>query len=366
MNSFVDFVASREQERVAIGPLRTDIPYNRCLVPNTRAVDGWVIYGENVPVEWSRQNRIVEAPEPEIEERRAPSKRARNGTPPDGSVAMRTRSKVEHDVGSSKGDKSKSPVIELHDSPVRDTSLSLITPTVETVGPPLVPTTEVVPFSSPDFKARTYRKKTTACRAKAVRSDVESSSGELPHQSSDSGRTQSEDRGGDFMDITMGFVIDGGTTGGGATDPLLPLEGVASAVGERIISEPTMPTSDLDPPQSRKTTGLPLLEKVLSKHQDFMSRCTYGNAVRKVMFQSFVAVLLDIERTPIKSFNLHKVLEWKAILSELQSMKFDVGFILDWLKATAASCIIRDGEMKLAELVTKIADLEKEIAAKVA
>ena len=75
--------------------------------------------------------------------------------------------------------------------------------------------------------------------------------------------------------------------------------------------------------------GLPLLEKVLSKHPNFMSRCTYGNAVRKVMFQSFVAVLFDIERTPIKSFNLHKILEWKAVLSELQSMKFDVGFILD-------------------------------------
>ena len=110
--------------------------------------------------------------------------------------------------------------------------------------------------------------------------------------------------------------------------------------------------------------GLPLLEKVLSKHPDFMSRCTYGNAVRKVMFQSFVAVLLDIECTPIKSFNVHKILEWKAVLSELQSMKFDVGFILDWLKTTVASCIIHDGEMKLAELAVKIADLEKEIAVK--
>nr|POE60711.1 hypothetical protein CFP56_55627 [Quercus suber] len=31
---------------------------------------------------------------------------------------------------------------------------------------------------------------------------------------------------------------------------------------------------------------------------------------------------------------------------------------------TSASCIIRDGEMKLAELAVKIADSEKEIAAK--
>ena len=75
--------------------------------------------------------------------------------------------------------------------------------------------------------------------------------------------------------------------------------------------------------------GLALLEKILSKYPDFMSRCTFGNVVRKVMCQSFVAVLLDIERTPLKSFNLHKILEWKGVLSELQSMRFDVGFILD-------------------------------------
>ena len=75
--------------------------------------------------------------------------------------------------------------------------------------------------------------------------------------------------------------------------------------------------------------GLPLLEKMLSKHPNFMSRCTYSNAMRKVMFKSLVAVLLDIERTPLKSFNLHKVLEWKDVLSELQSIRFDVGIILD-------------------------------------
>ena len=46
-------------------------------------------------------------------------------------------------------------------------------------------------------------------------------------------------------------------------------------------------------------------------------------------------------------------------------MRFDVWFILDWIKTTATSCIICDGEMKLVELTTKIANLEKEIAAKV-
>ena len=185
---------------MVIGPPRIDIPPNRCLVPNTRAIcswatrekisftkwhadlDSWVVYSKDVPVEWSKQNRVVEAPELEIEEHRTPSKRAHHGTPPAGSVAKRTRSKVEHDVGSSKRDKFKSLVIELHDSPVRDTSLSLITPAVGTVGPPLVPTTEVVLLSSLDFEARMHRKKTTARRAKTVSPNVESSFGEVSSQ----------------------------------------------------------------------------------------------------------------------------------------------------------------------------------------
>ena len=55
--------------------------------------------------------------------------------------------------------------------------------------------------------------------------------------------------------LVLEGVIDGGATGGGATDPLLPPEGVASAVGEMIISESITPTSDLDPPRNRKTIG---------------------------------------------------------------------------------------------------------------
>ena len=182
---------------MAIGPSRIDIPPNRCLVLNTQAVcswaarqkisfskwhadlDGWFVYGDNVPVEWSRQNRIVEAPEPEIKERRIPSKRARNETPSVGSVARRTRSKIEHDVGSSKRDTSKSLVIELHDSPVRDTSLCVTTLAVKVIKPPLVLTTKVVPFLSPNFEARTYRRKTIARRAKTIRPDIESSSREV-------------------------------------------------------------------------------------------------------------------------------------------------------------------------------------------
>ena len=48
--------------------------------------------------------------------------------------------------------------------------------------------------------------------------------------------------------LVLEVVTDGGVTGRGAIDPLLPPERVAGVVGERTISEPAMPSSDLDPP----------------------------------------------------------------------------------------------------------------------
>ena len=52
--------------------------------------------------------------------------------------------------------------------------------------------------------------------------------------------------------LVLEEVTDDGTTGRSAIDPLPPPEGVAGAVGERIISEPPMPISDLDPPRAEK------------------------------------------------------------------------------------------------------------------
>ena len=56
--------------------------------------------------------------------------------------------------------------------------------------------------------------------------------------------------------LVLEEVANGGTTGGGAIDPLLPRKGVTGVTRESIITEPTMSTSDLNPPKSRKTTGM--------------------------------------------------------------------------------------------------------------
>ena len=56
--------------------------------------------------------------------------------------------------------------------------------------------------------------------------------------------------------LVLEEVTNGGVTGVGAIDPLLPPEVVAGVVRERIISESITPTSDLDPPRRRKTIGM--------------------------------------------------------------------------------------------------------------
>ena len=57
--------------------------------------------------------------------------------------------------------------------------------------------------------------------------------------------------------------------------------------------------------------------------------------------------------------NLQRVLEWKNAFKDLLFMKFSVQFILDKVRVAAEACITRDDEYS-----RKIADLEREIAAK--
>ena len=71
-----------------------------------------------------------------------------------------------------------------------------------------------------------------------------------------------------------------------------------------------------------------------------------------------------MQHTKLESTNLKRVFEWKNALKDLLFMKFGVQFILDKLWAAVEACIARDNEIMLNELAMKIANLEKEIAAK--
>nr|POF07897.1 hypothetical protein CFP56_27477 [Quercus suber] len=110
--------------------------------------------------------------------------------------------------------------------------------------------------------------------------------------------------------------------------------------------------------------GQALLEAIVRKHPHFMTGCNLGASLRKSGLQLLVAVLLDMQRTKLESKNLKRVLDWKNALKDLLFMKFGVQIILDKIRTTAKACIARDNETKLNELALKIADLEKEIAAK--
>nr|POF22432.1 hypothetical protein CFP56_74741 [Quercus suber] len=96
-----------------------------------------------------------------------------------------------------------------------------------------------------------------------------------------------------------------------------------------------------------------------------MTGCKLSASLRKSGLQLLVSVLLDMQRTKLESRNLKKARKWKNALKYLLFMKFGVQFILDKIRAAAEACITRDNETMLNELAVKIADLEKEIAAKI-
>ena len=97
----------------------------------------------------------------------------------------------------------------------------------------------------------------------------------------------------------------------------------------------------------------------MRKHPHFMAGCKLGASLRRFGLQLLAAVLPDMQCTKLERSNLQKVLEWKNALKDLLFMKFGVQFILDNIRAIVEACITHDDEF-----IRKIADLEREIAAK--
>lgn len=112
--------------------------------------------------------------------------------------------------------------------------------------------------------------------------------------------------------------------------------------------------------------GLSLLEDIVKGHPNFMAGCRVGAAMRGLMFQLLVAVLLDMQRTCLDSSNLKRVLEWKNALKELLAMGLDVQFILDHVRSGVGPCLARSSEKKLKELEARRAEVQEAIALLVA
>ena len=73
--------------------------------------------------------------------------------------------------------------------------------------------------------------------------------------------------------VPLEEVANGGTTGGSATNRLLPPGGVAGGAEENTITEPSMPTSDLDPLKSRKNIGTASIVHVSVIYKDLCWAC---------------------------------------------------------------------------------------------
>jgi len=166
MSTFVDYVNSQEVDKVVIGPPLNEPSTNARLIPNTKAastwatrqslgfaewrvdLNGWVVDGGNVPIEWSEKNIIVGAPKSNLA------------------------------IGSTKGSRGKSCPSKVNPKKVRHKRASIEKPKTGIPKPPAtvqsdssaVPTTK---FSVPATASastlsplKQYRRKTSAGRIK--------------------------------------------------------------------------------------------------------------------------------------------------------------------------------------------------------
>nr|POE96571.1 hypothetical protein CFP56_44573 [Quercus suber] len=334
MSTFEGYVKSREVDEVVISPPLRELSLNAQLIPNTKAasawaarqnlsfaewradLNGWVVHGGDILVEWSEKNIITKAPKSDLA------------------------------TNAYKRPRGKSPSSE--DKPNKVTKSS---------APADAPTSSLSP-------TKHYRRKTSP-----IDEDIETAA-ESPTAAGEAaiGESSEESAGKDLdVAITVGEAVaeswgesSSGVAKGMSLEEFLERftedeENEKVATNFHPLSNDTMIFQWSEIP----VEGQPLLAAIMRKHPHFIAGCKLGASLRKSDIELLVAVLLDMQCTKLDSSNLQRVLEWKNALKDLLFMKFGVQFILDKIRAAAEACITRDDEFS-----GKIADLEREIATK--
>nr|POF23166.1 hypothetical protein CFP56_70946 [Quercus suber] len=418
MNTFEGYVKSLEVDDVVIGPLLRELSSNAQLIPSTKAalawaarqnlgfaewradLNGWVVHGGDVPMEWSEKSIIAKA----LESNPATGapKRPRGKSPLSEDKPKKVR-RQRAGIDMSKAGNPKPLVVAQ--------STSGATQVTKSSAPADAPT-------SPSSPTKHYRRKTSAGRVQILETSEEFGE-EMQSEGHDSGGmaadfskllflasissrvsftdvlcslgpidedvemagkspaatvTAGEAAVGESSKEPIGKDLDVAVTvweaaiGESSKDPAGKDLDVAVTVEEAVASVPSQgqaisPTvhnahHEKEPPEI-PVEGQPLLATIMRKHPHFIAGCKLGGSLRKSSLELLVAVLLDMQRTKLDSSNLQRVLKWKSAFKYLLFMKFGVQFILDKIRVAVEACITQDDEFS-----RKIADLEREIAAK--
>lgn len=83
------------------------------------------------------------------------------------------------------------------------------------------------------------------------------------------------------------------------------------------------------------TEGLLLLKELLKVHGDFTTRFKGGVFLGNILLELLYAVLISLKSTSLDSLSEEKLLEWIGVVQDLVEVKFNLSFLLGYLKSMA-------------------------------
>ena len=101
--------------------------------------------------------------------------------------------------------------------------------------------------------------------------------------------------------------------------------------------------------------GLPLLEGLFKRHEDFTSGFRGGVFLGNIPMELLCAVLISLKDSSLDSLSEEKLLEWRGMVQDLLKAKFNLSFLLEYLRSLAHTLFQRqpsrsiDAEIAAAE-----------------
>ena len=81
--------------------------------------------------------------------------------------------------------------------------------------------------------------------------------------------------------------------------------------------------------------GLPLLEGLFKTHGDFTSRFKGGVFLGNILMKLLCVVLISLRDSSHDSLSEEKLLEWRGVVQDLIEAKFNLSFLLEYLRSLA-------------------------------
>ena len=93
--------------------------------------------------------------------------------------------------------------------------------------------------------------------------------------------------------------------------------------------------------------GLPLLEGLFKRHGDFTSSFIRGVFLGNILMELLCAVLISLKDSSLDSLSEEKLLEWRGVVQDLLEAKFNLSFLLEYLRSLAHALFQRQASKSI-------------------